>query len=164
MVTLANAITIGRILAIPIFILLLYANKNTLAATTFIIISLTDALDGWVARKQKTTTRAGAIIDPLADKLLVSAALVFLIGKGIDAWMAYIIIAREFLVTALRLLSEKVIQASWMGKTKTLAQIIAVTMVMLQMQYSWHAMLIATIITIISGIDYFWKARNELKL
>ena len=102
MVNWANRVTLLRILAIPLFIVVLYLPikyKGVIAAIVFCIIAATDAVDGWLARKQHQVTKAGTVLDPLADKLLVAAALIFLIGKGVDAWMAYAIIAREFLVT-----------------------------------------------------------------
>ena len=118
MVTSANFVTIARILAIPLFIIVLYLPiryNELIAAAIFCLIALTDAIDGWLARGRKEVTKEGAILDPLADKLFITAALVFLIGRGVEAWMAYVIIAREFLVTGLRLLTKKVLHASWLG-------------------------------------------------
>jgi len=169
MVSWANMVTIGRILAIPIFIIILYLPikyNSWIAAVVFCAIASTDALDGWLARKRKQITKTGAVLDPLADKLLIAAALIFLIGQGIEAWMAYVIIAREFLVTGLRILTRRkeVIRASWLGKIKTLSQIIGIVSVLIGFAYSWQLMLIATIFTLASGVDYFWHARKALKL
>jgi len=169
MVSWANLVTIGRILTIPVFIIILYLpiRYNTwIAALVFCLIASSDAVDGWLARKHKQVTRAGAVLDPLADKLLVAAALIFLIGQGVEAWMAYVIIAREFLVTGLRLIAEKkeVIQASVWGKLKTLSQIIGVVSVLVGFTYAWYLMLIAAILTVLSGIDYFWRFRKTVKL
>src|SRR5574341_101468 len=126
MVSKANVVTLIRIAFIPLFVIVLYIPfryQNWIAALVFCAIASTDALDGWLARKHKQVTKFGAVFDPLADKLLVTAALIFLIGQGVEAWMAYVIIAREFLVTGLRLVAENVLHASWLGKLKTLSQI-----------------------------------------
>jgi CDP-diacylglycerol--glycerol-3-phosphate 3-phosphatidyltransferase len=166
---LPNKITIARILAIPIFIAFLIADmpyRETVAAAIFILLALSDAVDGYIARKRNQITSFGKLIDPLADKLLVSSALIFLIGKGIPAWMAFVIIAREFAVTGLRtvaLTKQMTIQANFSGKVKTVSQIIGITMVILALPYAWEVMLIATLITIYSGIEYFWLGRNLFK-
>ena len=166
---LPNKITMLRIALIPIFIFLLYIKIKYIeyiAAFVFILLALTDILDGYIARKTKQITDFGKLIDPLADKLLVSAALIFLIGKGVPAWMAFIIIAREFAVAGLRyiVLTKKiVIHASKWGKAKTVTQIIAIVAVIINLPYSWYLMLITVILTLISGIDYFIKARPHLK-
>jgi CDP-diacylglycerol--glycerol-3-phosphate 3-phosphatidyltransferase len=166
MVTWANRVTIARILAIPLFIIILYLPfryKDWVAALVFCIIATSDAVDGWLARKKNELTRAGAVLDPLADKLLVAAALIFLIGR-IDAWMAYVIIAREFLVTGLRILAKKIVEARWLGKLKTLSQMVGVVAVLINFQYAWHLMLVATILTVLSGFDYFWQVRKSIRI
>ncbi len=169
MVTWANLVTIGRILLIPVFVLILYLPlryKGWIAAVVFCAIASTDAVDGWLARKHKAVTKAGAVLDPLADKLLVAAALIFLIGQGVEAWMAYVIIAREFLITGLRILTKRkdVVHASMWGKLKTFSQMVGVVSVLINFKYAWHLMLLATILTLWSGFDYFWKVRKSLKL
>ena len=163
-----NRITILRILLIPVFIVLLYVKVKYVeyvAALVFIMLALTDALDGYVARKRKEVTKLGKLIDPLADKLLISAALIFLIGRGVPEWMAFVIIAREFAVTGLRLvLSSKItIHASFWGKIKTISQIVAIIAVIINFPFSWYFMLIAVILTLISGVDYFIKAWKFLE-
>ena len=116
-----NQITFIRILLIPIFVMFLLLDlpyKNYIAAFIFIILSLSDALDGYIARKHKQVTGIGKIIDPIADKLLIGTALIFLIGR-IQLWMAVAIIARELIITIARILflSKKVvISASILGK------------------------------------------------
>lgn len=166
---LPNKITMARIALIPVFIIVLYLPiqyNHIIAAALFALISATDALDGYIARKRKEITTFGKFIDPLADKLLVSSALVFLIGHGVDAWMAFVIIAREFAVLGIRIVAashKKVIAASSLGKIKTLLQIIAVIAVLLNSEFGWYLMLIAVIFTVVSGLDYFKKARNFLK-
>jgi CDP-diacylglycerol--glycerol-3-phosphate 3-phosphatidyltransferase len=164
-----NMITFGRICLIPIFIIVLYLPieyNYLIAAALFILISLSDALDGYLARKLNEITTLGKFIDPLADKLLVSAALIFLIGRGVEAWMAFVIIAREFMVTGMRIIAasnKKVIAASSLGKIKTLLQIIAVVSVLINSDFGWYIMLIAVLFTVVSGIDYIMAASKFLK-
>lgn len=164
-----NKITFLRIILIPIFIILLYIKVRYIeyiAAFVFIMLALTDALDGYIARKRKEVTRLGKLIDPLADKLLISAALIFLIGRGVPAWMAFVIIAREFAVTGLRLSAlakDVAIPASKWGKIKTITQIIAIVAVIINFPFNWYFMLVAVILTLVSGVDYFVKARRFLK-
>jgi CDP-diacylglycerol--glycerol-3-phosphate 3-phosphatidyltransferase len=166
---LANKITVARILAIPIFIIILCVNfkyNYYSAALVFVILASLDWLDGYVARKYDQVTAVGAMLDPLADKLLVSAALIFLIDKGVDAWMAYVILARELIITGLRSLVMAKggnMPARVSGKVKTVSQIIAIVTVLLAIPYSWYFMLAATIITIYSGIEYLWVSRRVLK-
>lgn len=157
-----NQITFIRILLIPIFVLFLLSNlpyKDYIAAFIFIALSVSDALDGYIARKHGQVTDIGKIIDPIADKLLISAALFFLIGR-IQIWMAVIIIVRELVITAARiiLLPKKVVMpASNLGKIKTISQIVAIVSVMLSIPFNWWLMLLAVIITVVSGLDYFIK-------
>lgn len=163
-----NKITILRIFLIPVFVFLLFIKMRYIeyiVAVVFIILALTDALDGYIARKNKQVTKMGKLLDPLADKLLISAALIFLIGRGVPAWMAFVIIAREFAVTGLRLiLSDKlIIHASRLGKIKTISQIAAIVAVIINFPLNRYFMLIAVILTLISGLDYFIKSRKFLK-
>jgi len=164
--SLPNVITILRILSIPIFVLFLLSNlpfKDYIAAAIFIIISLTDALDGYIARKHKMVTGMGKFLDPVADKLLIASALIFLIGR-IEFWMAAVIIARELLVTFARILflPKKVIEASLLGKIKTISQIVAIVAVIINGPFHWWLMLIAVLITVISGADYLYKMAKLL--
>jgi CDP-diacylglycerol--glycerol-3-phosphate 3-phosphatidyltransferase len=168
-INLANRITITRIIAIPIFIVFLLSNiplKEIIAAILFSIIAMTDALDGYIARKRRQITDFGKLIDPLADKLLVSAALIFLVGKGISAWIAYTIIAREFVVTGLRMIAvtkHQTLEARKSGKIKTVIQVIAIIAVLLKFQFAPHLMIVAVIITIYSGLEYLWEFRHLVK-
>jgi CDP-diacylglycerol--glycerol-3-phosphate 3-phosphatidyltransferase len=130
---LANKLTILRIILVPIFLLFIAIKipYGTIIATmVFIIAALTDKLDGYIARSRNQITRFGKFMDPLADKLLVTAALVSLVElQIIPAWAAIIIIAREFAVTGLRSIAAAegiVISASWWGKVKTVIQIVAI--------------------------------------
>ena len=164
-----NQITFIRILLIPVFVAFLLTDlqyKNYIAAFIFIVLSLTDALDGYIARKHKLITGIGKILDPIADKLLISAALIFLIGR-IQLWMAIVIIARELIITFARLsfLPKKiVIPASILGKIKTITQIIAIVAVILNIPFNLWLMFIAVIITVVSGLDYLIKMRRLLKI
>jgi len=166
---LPNKITLLRIVLIPVFIALLFVRVkyiDYIATVVFVFLALTDALDGYIARKRKQVTTLGKLMDPLADKLLVAAALIFLIGRGVPAWMAFLIIAREFAVTGLRLaVAPKgvIMQAHMWGKIKTVLQIIAIVAVILNFPSNWYIMLVAVIVTWISGIDYFLDARKHLK-
>lgn len=133
--------------------------KDYISAFIFIILSLSDAFDGYIARKHKQTTKIGKIIDPIADKLLIAAALVFLIGR-IELWMAVVIIARELIITIARILflpKKVVIPASMLGKIKTISQIIAIVAVILNIPFNWWLMLMAVLITVVSGLDYLVK-------
>ena len=164
-----NQITFIRVLLIPLFIYFLLSDflyREYFAALIFIILSLSDALDGYIARKRKEITEIGKLIDPIADKLLISAALIFLIGRGIPSWMAIIIIAREWIITGLRLIfvsKGTIISASILGKLKTISQTAGILLVILNFQFAWHVMLIAVILTIISGLDYLIRFSGIVK-
>ncbi len=158
-----NKITIIRLILIPLFVAILLAKipyKNLFAAFIFIMLSISDFLDGYFARKKNQVTELGKLIDPIADKFLISTALVFLIGKGVDLWMAVAIISREVIITAIRvyLLPLKlVVPASSLGKAKTVVQSIAIVLVLLSIPYSWHIMLVAVLLTLVSGTEYLFR-------
>ncbi|MEC2160915.1 CDP-diacylglycerol--glycerol-3-phosphate 3-phosphatidyltransferase [Virgibacillus halodenitrificans] len=179
-----NRITISRILLIPIFILLLslplnwgnwQIGESTLpiadfaAALLFIFASVTDWVDGFYARKYNLVTNLGKFLDPLADKLLVSAALILLVEMGFaPAWVVIIIISREFAVTGLRLVAAGegfVLAAGSMGKLKTATQMIAIAALLLHnfpfsyigFPFGTLMLYVALFFTIVSGVDYFIK-------
>lgn len=175
---LPNRITLARIVLVPVFLLILSIKikyGQFLAAAVFILAASTDGLDGYLARKRKEVTRLGKFMDPLADKLLISAALISLVElRQISAWVAFIIIGREFAVTGLRAIVAAegvVISASKLGKAKTISQIIAIVLLFIHdfPFNTWNislgkiAMGIAVFFTIWSGLDYFMKARHILK-
>lgn len=178
-VTLANGITIFRILLIPVFMVFLLGldvipYREAIAVTIFVIAAMTDTLDGYFARSRNAVTVMGQFLDPLADKLLISAALVSLVELDrISAWIAMVIISREFAVSGLRLVAaaEKVvIPASPLGKIKTFSQIVAVVALILPefgdflgRPVSWYLLYLAALLTVISGIDYFAKARYWIR-
>jgi CDP-diacylglycerol--glycerol-3-phosphate 3-phosphatidyltransferase len=165
-----NSITIFRILLIPVFVIVLSPKipyGSYLATAIFIIAALTDSLDGYLARKWKQVTKLGIILDPLADKLLITAALISLVELSVlPGWVAITIIGREFAVSGLRTVKAEtglIISASKMGKVKTITQVIAVAWLLLEnvspLLDSWNmgikVMYVALIITIISGVKYF---------
>ena len=157
-----NQITYMRIILIPVFVIFLLMEipyRDYIAAFIFIMLSLSDALDGYIARKKRQITGIGKIIDPIADKLLISSALIFLIPR-VQLWMAVVIIAREIIITMARIFflpKGIVISASNLGKIKTISQIIAIVAVILNVPFNWGFMLIAVIITVVSGFDYLIK-------
>jgi CDP-diacylglycerol---glycerol-3-phosphate 3-phosphatidyltransferase len=187
---LANTITLIRIFLVPVvmFFLLGYnigsvqieavtLTINELIATLiFIIAAVTDGLDGYIARRNKIVTNLGKFLDPLADKLLVTAALVSLVEmQRLEAWVAIVIISREFAVTGLRLIAVAeghVIAASALGKLKTIVQIVAIVALMLNnipfatISFPFDVVVtwLAVLITLASGIDYFYKNRKFINI
>jgi CDP-diacylglycerol--glycerol-3-phosphate 3-phosphatidyltransferase len=188
---LANRITLARIFLVPIIMFFLLVKlkfphiriehfsityNQIIAALIFIIAASTDSLDGYIARKRKLVTNLGKLLDPLADKLLVSAVLVSLVEMDkLDAWIAIVIISREFAVTGLRqiaLLEGIVMAASKWGKWKTATQITAIIALLINnfpfallfnnFRFDIFASWIAALITIYSGIDYFIKNKHVI--
>lgn len=174
---LANRITVVRLMLVPIFIMLMFSNfhyKDVMAALIFAIASITDKVDGYVARKYNQVTNLGKFMDPLVDKIMVSSALIALIQLGrIQSWIVIIILAREFIVTGLRTVAANngiVIAASKYGKYKTTLQIIAVIALMLNnypfsivnFPFATIMLFLALFMTIYSGIDYIIKSKNLL--
>ncbi|MEG1002427.1 CDP-diacylglycerol--glycerol-3-phosphate 3-phosphatidyltransferase [Clostridium sp.] len=190
---LANKLTLLRMLLVPIFLIFIALNGipyGTFIATfIFVIASITDKLDGYIARSRNEITNFGKFMDPLADKLLVTAALISLVEfRVVPSWAAVIIIAREFAVSGLRTLAAsegKVIAASWWGKIKTVIQIVAIILLLIevniaQSQYLFDIVTnntfllnffeyvpniclnIAVVITIVSGYDYFRKNKSVI--
>ncbi len=163
-----NQITYIRILLIPVFAVFLLGEtpySRYVTAFIFLVLSLSDAFDGYIARKKDQKTDLGSILDPIADKLLISTALLILVGRGVEAWMAIVIIAREWLITLLRILVvyKRVVPADNLGKIKTSVQTIAILSVILNLPFSWHLMLIAVILTLVSGISYLIKITRSLE-
>ncbi len=182
---LPNRLTLARIILIPVFMVFLllrlpkgqefFYSQSFVAAAIFLLASLTDGLDGYVARKRKQVTRLGQFMDPLADKLLVSAALISLVElQLVPAWIAWVIISREFAVTGLRAIAaadQVVIPASKLGKVKTVTQIIAISAYLLHdwplsligIRLSGWFIYVALVFTVISGLDYLIKGRKFLR-
>jgi CDP-diacylglycerol---glycerol-3-phosphate 3-phosphatidyltransferase len=169
---LPNLLTLLRILAVPVVVVALLGetpNGDELAAAVFALAALTDGLDGYFARSRDAVTTFGKLMDPLADKLLITAALVSLVSLDrLQAWVAMVIIAREIAVTGLRGIAAErgvVIAASWMGKVKTVLQIAAVfALIAANPAPVWVDVLVylAVAATVISGADYFFGLRKRL--
>ena len=166
---LANKITLLRIILIPLFLFFIYSDieYNMLIATiVFVIASITDYLDGYIARSRNEVTNFGKFLDPLADKLMVTAAFISLVELGrIEGWIIFIIMAREFAITGFRAVAASdglVIAASIWGKIKTVTQIIAIILALLNIPYYNIIVIIALIATILSGVDYIYKNKNVL--
>jgi CDP-diacylglycerol---glycerol-3-phosphate 3-phosphatidyltransferase len=168
-----NALTLLRILLVPVLVVALLAETHhgdVLAAVVFAAASLTDAIDGWLARRRRDITTFGKLMDPVADKLLIVAALVVLVSLDrVPAWIVMVIIAREFAVTATRMAATGqgvVIAASWWGKAKTIVQVAAIFFAIAfdPTPVAVDVLLYAAVaITIISGIDYFFGLRRLLR-
>ena len=192
---LANKLTLIRIFLVPVFLLFIAKRGipyGTFIATfIFILASSTDKLDGYVARSRNQITNFGKFMDPLADKLLVTAALISLVElQVVPGWAAVVIIAREFAVSGLRSIAAaqgRVIAASWWGKVKTVIQIIAIILLLLKVNIHDAKLLkifvienhylkeffrivptimlmVAVIITLISGYDYFKKNKEAVSI
>ena len=170
---LPNVLTLLRILAVPVVVVALLdgtPHGDTLAAIVFALAALTDGLDGYIARSRDSVTTFGKLMDPLADKLLITAALISLVSLNrLPAWVAMVIIAREFAVTGLRSIAADrgvVIAASWMGKVKTVLQIGAVfALIIFNPAPLWADILVylALAATVISGFDYFFGLRKRIE-
>jgi len=192
---LANKLTLIRIFLVPVFLVFISKSGipygSFIATFIFILASITDKLDGYVARRRNQITNFGKFMDPLADKLLVTAALISLVELHIvPAWAAVAIIAREFAVSGLRSIAAaqgRVIAASWWGKIKTVIQIIAIILLLLKVNIhdsielkhfitdNYYLkefftivptimLMVAVVITIISGYDYFKKNKEAVSM
>jgi CDP-diacylglycerol--glycerol-3-phosphate 3-phosphatidyltransferase len=174
-VNLPNALTLSRLAAIPVLMILLIARfeaHDQIAAALFVVFSLTDTLDGQIARRRGLVSDLGKFLDPLADKLFVLSVLIVLVQEGlVAAWVVVLIFSRELLITILRSVGATqghVIAAAPMGKTKTMTQMAAVVLLILQRPYpslvpfAELAVGVAIIFTIGSGIDYMWRFRYVL--
>jgi CDP-diacylglycerol--glycerol-3-phosphate 3-phosphatidyltransferase len=185
---LANTITIARILLIPVFLVLLLGGLpepygDIAAAAVFILAAATDKLDGYVARRSKQITTLGQFLDPLADKLLIAAALIALVSQGrIAAWVAMLIIGREVAVSVLRIVgvSQGVsIPADKYGKLKTVLQIVYVVYVLVPTDriaelihvstdvatiIQWILAGVVVVVTLASGVRYFMNARGVIRM
>ncbi len=172
---LPNKLTMLRIILIPVFMIFLLTGHWYISAVIFVVASVTDTLDGQIARRYNLVTNFGKIMDPLADKLLVFSALLCMIQLSVvPAWMVVIMLARELLIVSLRAVAAAqgiVIAASWWGKIKTITQMAAVILLLIQ---NWPfgpegfplatiVLWIAVIMTVVSGIDYIIKNKAVFK-
>jgi CDP-diacylglycerol--glycerol-3-phosphate 3-phosphatidyltransferase len=176
---LPNSLTLFRVGCIPVLVLLLFFPHKTtsfLAALVFALASISDLLDGFLARRQQLVTTFGKFLDPLADKLIVSSALIMLVPLGrAPAWMVVVIVGRELAITGLRSMAVsegKVISADELGKKKMVFQIVAILGLLLHYEYfgiNFHAvgmffLWLAVILTLWSGVNYFrrfWDVLEE---
>ncbi|MFT8347915.1 CDP-diacylglycerol--glycerol-3-phosphate 3-phosphatidyltransferase [Clostridium saccharoperbutylacetonicum] len=192
---LANKLTLIRIFLVPVFLVFLAVKDipygSFIATFIFVLASLTDKLDGYIARSRNQITNFGKFMDPLADKLLVTAALISLVELHVvPSWAAIVIIAREFAVSGLRSIAAaqgRVIAASWWGKIKTVIQIIAIILLLLKVNIHEAkllkifvidnhyvkeffaitptiALMLAVVVTLISGYDYFKKNKEAVSI
>jgi len=169
---LPNLLTVLRIMLVPALVVALLGNTpggDVLAAIVFALASLTDFIDGYLARARDSITTFGKLMDPIADKLLIIAALVALVSLDrVQAWVAMVIIAREFAVTALRMAATQqglVLAAGPLGKLKTIVQVITVmVLIAVHGHPVWVSLLVyATVaITVFSGADYFFGLRRRI--
>lgn len=167
-----NVLTVLRILAVPVVVVALLGETpegDVIAAGVFALAALTDGLDGYIARRRREVTTFGKLMDPLADKLLITAALVSLVSLDrLAAWVAMVIIAREFAVTGLRSIAAErgaVISASWLGKVKTGLQVAAIfALIAFEPTPIGVDLLVyaAVAMTVISGADYFFGLRRHI--
>jgi CDP-diacylglycerol--glycerol-3-phosphate 3-phosphatidyltransferase len=169
---LPNVLTVLRIMLVPVLVVALLGNTpegDVLAAVVFALASLTDFVDGYLARARGSITTFGKLMDPLADKLLIVAALLSLVSLGrLEAWVAMVIITRELAVTVLRLGATQagvVMGASTFGKVKTCLQIATILAVIaVSGQPLWLSLLIylTVLVTVLSGLDYFFGLRRRI--
>ena len=175
---LPNKLTILRVILIPFFVVFMLfditgAADKWIALVIFCVASLTDMLDGKIARKYNLVTNFGKFMDPLADKLLVSAAMICLIATGqLAAWIVIVIISREFIISGFRLIASDngiVIAASYWGKFKTVFQMLMIIVLIANIQMPFFTVLgtiliyVALVLTIVSLIDYIVKNKDVLK-
>jgi CDP-diacylglycerol---glycerol-3-phosphate 3-phosphatidyltransferase len=171
---LPNALTLARILLVPVLVVALTVESpggSTIAAIVFAVAALTDGLDGYMARSRQAVTTFGKVMDPVADKLMIAAALISLVSLNrLAAWVAMVIIAREFAVSGLRIAAGQqgvVIPASKLGKAKTIVQVVAVLALIAASHPSaaWVQALVyaMVLITVVSGADYFLNFRRRLE-
>ena len=167
----ANKLTMLRVLMIPAFLLVLYLGvpgANYWALAIFVIASLTDTLDGYIARHYNQTTDFGKFMDPLADKCLVTAAMLWFVEIGqMPGWALLVVIIREFGVSGLRMVAAdkgRAIAAGWSGKVKTASTMVCIVLMLLPISPWINSICVAVIVltTIYSGVEYFMKNLDVL--
>jgi CDP-diacylglycerol---glycerol-3-phosphate 3-phosphatidyltransferase len=177
-----NSITFFRVVLVPVlmaFLLVDVPYGDIFALIVFVVAAASDSLDGYLARRFRQTTVIGAFLDPLADKLMITAALVSLVELGeLSAWVAMVVIARELAVTGLRMVAAvqgTVIPASRWGKAKTASQMVAIAALIVEPRWlkpdwtllgqgiTWYLVLVMLVLTVVSGVDYFVHARPRLQ-
>jgi CDP-diacylglycerol--glycerol-3-phosphate 3-phosphatidyltransferase len=177
-----NSVTFFRVVLVPVlmtFLLVDVRYGDVFALVVFVLAAASDSLDGYLARRFRQTTALGAFLDPLADKLLVAAALLSLIElRELSAWVAMVVIAREFAVTGLRMVAAvqgTVIPASKWGKAKTASQMLAIAALIIEPRWikpewtlggqrvTWYLVILMLVLTVVSGVDYFVHARQMVQ-
>ena len=169
-----NALTLVRILLVPVVVVALIVESpggSVIAAVVFALAALTDGLDGYIARTRQSVTNFGKVMDPVADKLMVAAALIALVSLDrLEAWVAMVVIAREFAVSGLRIAAGQQgvdIPSSRLGKAKTIVQVAAVLALIAASDHdaAWVQALVYSMvaITVVSGADYFLNFRRKLE-
>lgn len=168
--TTANKITIGRIVLIPVFLALAYAGLSYWALAVYVLACLSDAVDGYIARHYNQITNFGKFMDPLADKMLVLAAMCFFVERGaMPGWCVAAVLFREFAVSGLRLVAaeqNRVIAAAWSGKVKTACTMVGICAMLLFPQVRLVSTLSTALIlvtTVYSGVEYFYVNRDVFK-
>ena len=165
----ANKLTLLRVVMIPVFMVALYLDfqfNNIVALAIFILASITDFIDGYIARHFDQVTDFGKFMDPLADKLLVTAAMLWFVEVGqMPAWALLVVIAREFAVSGLRMVAAPkgiVIAAAWSGKIKTASTMVCICVMLLPIPAILNMICVAVILvtTIWSGVEYFIKNKS----
>ncbi|MCF0120865.1 MAG: CDP-diacylglycerol--glycerol-3-phosphate 3-phosphatidyltransferase [Oscillospiraceae bacterium] len=169
--TIANKLTVARVVMIPVFMIVLYLGfpgSNYVALGIFVLASLTDFADGKLARARNEVTTFGKFMDPLADKVLVFAAMIWFTGEGvIPAWVTLVVIARELAVTGMRLVAVdagRVIAAAWSGKIKTASTMICLIILFFPVPewLRWVCLIVIAGTTVYSGCEYFVKNRDVI--
>ena len=167
----ANKLTLLRVVMIPAFLLVLYLHvpgANYWALAIFALASITDTLDGYIARHYNQITDFGKFMDPLADKCLVTAAMLWFVEIGqMPGWALLVVIIREFAVSGLRMIAAdkgRVIAAGWSGKVKTASTMVCIVLMLLPIAYWVNSICVAVIVltTIYSGVEYFTKNLDVL--
>ena len=168
----ANKLTMLRVILIPVYLVVWYLNLKysaLLALAVFVIASVTDFLDGYVARHYNQVTTFGKFMDPLADKILVITAMIWFVSVGLlPVWALVIVVALEFAVSGLRLIAVdngRVIAAAWSGKVKTLSTMVCLCLMHLPIPEILVQVCVWVIVitTVYSGIEYFWKNKDVMK-
>jgi CDP-diacylglycerol--glycerol-3-phosphate 3-phosphatidyltransferase len=172
---LPTSLTLLRIFIVPLLVVLLLTkapNMDLWAVGVFLLAAVTDLLDGYLARKHEKITPLGILLDPIADKLLTSAAFISLVELGlVPAWMVVIIVGREFAVSGLRSIASAegfLLQASELGKTKMVLEVVAITAIVLERRYPvlnrWSLLLLWLVVlfALVSAAQYFWSFWNRV--
>lgn len=164
--TTANKITVLRIILIPVFLIFAYNHLMVPALIVYLVACLSDMADGYIARHYNQITNFGKFMDPLADKMLVLAAMCFFIENGqMPGWAVAVVLFREFAVSGLRLIAveqNRVIAAAWSGKIKTAVTMIclAVMMILSTPVLNWICTILILLTTVYSGVEYFMKNKD----